>query len=51
MDNVKHTQPNSEQLTRDDMDMLTSVLKRVHGSTPNDPYRQADFFEELEPEA
>lgn len=45
MDNVKHTQPESENLTKDDLDMLETVLKRVRGSYPGTPYRQGDFFE------
>ena len=50
MDNKKHTQPESEKLTQDDIDMLTIVLKRVRGSYPDTPYRP-EFVDSLETEA
>ena len=40
-----------DSLTRDDLNMLETVLANVRGSAPNDAYRQADFAQELESEA
>jgi hypothetical protein len=48
MDNIKHKQPDSVNLTQDDMDMLTTVLKRVRGSYPDTPYQYQEFVEEPE---
>lgn len=40
----------NNQLTHDDMDALQYVLKHVKGSYPDEPYRQADFLEQADPE-
>ncbi len=55
MDKTKYTQSTddniTDELTRDDTDMLQQVLQRVRGSYPDSPYRQADFVEDFEAEA
>lgn len=39
---------NGDDINIDDVDMLRTVLMKVRGSFPNEPYNQANYFAEDE---